>query len=57
MKFFIFASDADNALEVAGNGADVEFESLEHVKRDMDPDFHGGKKLFSVEVEEVKLPD
>ena len=54
MEIFIYANDEDNALEVAGNGADLEFESPAHAAREFDPEVHDGKKLFRILVEEVK---
>jgi hypothetical protein len=54
LDFCIFAGDEDLALEAAGNGADAEFESPEHAAREFDPEFHGGKKLYRIRVEEVE---
>jgi len=56
LDFCIFARDADQALEAAGNGAEKEFESAGHAARERDPECHAGKKLFRVRVEEVECP-
>ncbi len=55
MELYIYASDEDHALELAGNGADVEFESAEQATKGFDADAHGSRKLFKISVEEVKF--
>lgn len=57
MQMFVWANDPDNALEISGNGADLEFESAEDARKGFDPDFHGNKKLFKVTVEEVLVDE
>lgn len=57
MQTFVWANDPDNALEISGNGADLEFESAEDARKGFDPDFHGNKKLFKVTVEEVLVDE
>jgi hypothetical protein len=52
MTFYIYAMDEDHALELAGNGADEEFESPAHAARGYDVEVHEARKLFKVTVEE-----
>lgn len=54
MEIFIYACSEDHALELAGHGADEEFESPADAARGRDPDFHEGRKLYRILVEEVK---
>lgn len=56
VEFYIFARDEDNALEMAGNSADYEYQTLDEAISARDPDFHDGKKIYRILVEEAKLP-
>lgn len=53
MEIFVYAGDLDNALEIAGNGADVEFDSLERATAGFDHEFHAGKPIYRIVVEKV----
>lgn len=53
LDVFVYASDWDQALEIAGNGADVEFESVEHALRELDPEVHAGRNIYRIRVDEV----
>ena len=55
MEFFIYAKDEDHALELAGNGADSEFESIEDATFRMDREVHAERKLFRITCEEANL--
>ncbi len=50
MDFYIFARDEDNALEIAGNSADREFDTLTKALAAYDEDFHEGKNIYKVDV-------
>lgn len=50
MKFYIHAKDEDDALERAGHGASLEFDSLEKAEEGFDPDEHEGFGIYRVEV-------
>jgi hypothetical protein len=53
----MYALDPDHALELAGNGADTEFESPRDAAFRYDPEVHQGRKLFRILVEEVKVEE
>ena len=53
MLIYMYATDEDHALELAGNGADSEFESPADAARNFDPEVHGSRNLYSIEVREV----
>lgn len=56
LDFFIWANDADDALERSGAGASKEFQTVDDGARGFDPEMHVGKGLFQVKVEQVIPP-
>ena len=54
MEIFIWATDKDNALELAGNGAAPEY-TRKNVALDHNPSDEGEFKLFRITVEWVDL--
>lgn len=51
MEFFIYATDEDHAIELAGNSADLEFGSLAKAIAGFDPDVHELRNIYRIEVE------
>ena len=54
-RFYIWARDEDHALELAGHGADAEFDSVAEAREGFDPEFHAGRKLYKISVEQVDV--
>lgn len=52
-EFFVYATDADHALEILGNSADTEFHSLEKARAGYDPDVHELRDIYRVQVDEA----
>lgn len=50
---FIWATDADHAVELAGHGAEDEFDSLLEAVEAFDKDLHEGRSVFQIEVKKV----
>lgn len=50
MTMFVYATDEDHALEIAGNGADEEFESLDQAIKGFDPEVHSARSIFEITV-------
>lgn len=57
LDFYIYAMDQDHGLELAGNGADREFETEQEAVAGFDAEVHGNRKLFRIRVEAVAKPD
>ncbi len=53
LEVYLYAGDEDHALELAGHGADVEFRSVALARAGYDPEFHEGRRLFRILVEEM----
>lgn len=53
VETYVWAMDADHALELSGAGVE-DFKTPEEAKKAWDQDFHEGRVLFKIEVSEVK---
>lgn len=53
VEFYIYAHDADHALEMAGHAADTEFPTKEKAIAGFDEEFHSGRSIFRVIVEKI----
>lgn len=51
MEFFIYATDEDHALELAGNGAEREFDTMTKANLGYDVDVHELRNIYRVVVE------
>jgi len=54
MELYVYAIDEDNALELLGNGAADEFESLSQAEEGYDTEQHTSRDLYKVSIELVR---